>query len=69
MSNEMTTATKKTVPELDGFNAFTNEVEGDDDVNTGSSIIQGTKLKYLGRESGGSESRRLRARCSPPSTC
>ena len=47
MSNEMTTATKKTVPELDGFNAFTNEVEGDDNINTGSSIIQGTKLKYL----------------------
>jgi hypothetical protein len=47
MSNEMTTATKKTVLELDGFNAFTNEVEGDDNINTGSSIIQGTKLKYL----------------------
>jgi hypothetical protein len=43
----MTTATKKTVLELDGFNAFTNEVEGDGNISTGSSIIQGTKLKYL----------------------
>ena len=68
MSNEMTTATKKTVPELDGFNSFTNEVEGYDNINTGSSIIQGTKLKYLDRV-GGSESRTLRARCSPPSRC
>jgi hypothetical protein len=46
MSKEVTT-TKKTVLELDGFNAFTNEIEGDDNVNTGSSIIQGTKLKFL----------------------
>jgi len=33
MSKEVTT-TKKTVLELDGFNAFTNEIEGDDNVNT-----------------------------------
>jgi len=46
MSKELTT-TKETVLELDGFNAFTNEIEGDDNVNTGSSIIQGTKLKFL----------------------
>jgi len=47
MSNEVTTLAKKIAPELDGFNVFTNEIEGDDNINAGSSIIQGTKLKFL----------------------
>ena len=47
MTNEVTTTTKKPVLELDGFNDFTDEVEGDDNVNTGGSIIQGKKLKFL----------------------
>jgi hypothetical protein len=47
MANDVTPMSKKTVLELDGFNDFTDEVEGDDGINTGSSVIQGKKLKFL----------------------
>src|SRR6516225_4726182 len=45
MSNRMTK--KQAVFDLDGFSGFTNEVEGDDNFNSGSSIIQGAKPKFL----------------------
>jgi hypothetical protein len=41
------TMQKQNVVELDGFNDFTTESEGDDAINTSSRVIQGTKLKYL----------------------
>jgi len=37
----------KTIVELDGFNDFTNEIEGADDNNMSGGIIQGTKIKFL----------------------
>src|SRR5262249_19247115 len=46
MTNEvMKKAT--TVVDLDGFNDFTSEVEGEEDINVSSRVIQGGKLKYL----------------------
>jgi hypothetical protein len=47
MSNDVTLTGGKTVLELDGFNDFTDEVEGEDNVNSGGSIIQGKKLKFI----------------------
>ena len=45
MSNEIA---KKTILELDdGVFGYTNESEGDDEVNTSSNVIQGTKIKFL----------------------
>jgi hypothetical protein len=38
---------KKTAVELDGFADFTDEVEGEDNTSTGSSAIQGSKIKFL----------------------
>jgi hypothetical protein len=44
MTNEvMKKAT--TVVDLDGFNDFTSEVEGEEDINVSSRVIQGGKLK------------------------
>jgi hypothetical protein len=43
----LTPARQRSVVDLDGFNSFTSEVEGSDDVNTSSRVIQGTKLKYI----------------------
>jgi hypothetical protein len=45
----LTPARNQTVVDLDGFNDFTNEVEGaeDDRVNTSAGVIQGTKLKFI----------------------
>ena len=43
----MTTTAPKTIVELDGFNDFTNEIEGADDNNMSGGIIQGTKIKFL----------------------
>jgi hypothetical protein len=44
----LTPARRQSVVDLDGFNDFTNEVEGaeDDYVNTSSRVIQGTKIKF-----------------------
>jgi hypothetical protein len=55
MSNEemksataLTSVRKQNIVDLDGFNDFTNECEGDgDDVNVSSRVIQGAKLKFL----------------------
>jgi len=44
MRNEVA---KKTILELDGFSGYTSECEGDDDVNTSGSVIQGAKLNFL----------------------
>ena len=44
MSNDV--ARRRTVVELDGFNDFTNEIEGEEDRASGR-IIQGGKLKYI----------------------
>jgi hypothetical protein len=42
------TSVRKNIVDLDGFNGFTNECEGDgDDVNMSSRVIQGTKLKFI----------------------
>jgi hypothetical protein len=38
---------KKSVQELDGFNDFTSEVEGDENINVSSKVIQGTKIKFI----------------------
>jgi hypothetical protein len=45
----LTPARNQTVVDLDGFNDFTNEVEGaeDEHVNTSAGVIQGTKLKFI----------------------
>ena len=47
MSNEVMTTTNKPVVELDGFNNFTDEVEGDDGINAIGSVIRGAKFKFL----------------------
>src|SRR6516225_2472536 len=44
MGNEMV---KRTVAELDGFDDFTNEVEGEENLNVSSRVIQGVKIKFL----------------------
>jgi len=36
----------QSVVDLDGFNDFTSETAGDDNVNTMPRVIQGTKLKF-----------------------
>ena len=38
---------KKPAVELDGFDAFTDETEGEDTMGGGGSVIQGAKLKFL----------------------
>ena len=38
---------KRTVAELDGFDDFTNEVEGEENLNVSSRVIQGVKIKFL----------------------
>ena len=45
----LTPARNQNIVDLDGFNDFTNEVEGAEDerVNTSARVIQGTKLKYI----------------------
>jgi hypothetical protein len=45
MTNELT---KRTITDLDGFNDFTNEVEGEEDLNSMSTkVIHGTRFKFL----------------------
>jgi hypothetical protein len=44
MSNDVA---KRTVVDLDGFNDFTRAVEGEEDLNMSSRVIQGIKIKFL----------------------
>jgi len=44
MTNEVM---KRTVVELDGFNDYTNEVEGEEELNVSSRVIKGMKIKFL----------------------
>src|SRR5262249_25295894 len=44
MTNEVV---KRTVVELDGFADFTNEVEGEDNLNVLTGVIQGIKVAFL----------------------
>src|SRR5215813_9916186 len=44
MTNEVA---KRSVVELDGFDDFTNQVEGEDSLNVSSGVIQGTKIVFL----------------------
>jgi hypothetical protein len=44
MTNEVV---RKTIVELDGFNDFTSEAEGDENVKVSGKVIQGTKMKFL----------------------
>src|SRR4051794_2640421 len=45
----LTPVKNQNIVDLDGFNDFTNEVEGAEDerVNTSARVIQGTKLKFI----------------------
>jgi hypothetical protein len=53
VKNEMPTAdekkmlVKKPVVELDSFNDYTNEVEGDEEVNVAGGLIKGMKIAFL----------------------
>jgi hypothetical protein len=47
VKNEKLPTTTKPVIELDGFSNYTNEVEGDEDLNVSGRVIQGAKIKFL----------------------
>jgi|SRR5215831_14111039 len=38
---------KRTIVDLDGFNDFTNEVEGEENLNVSGKVIQGVRIKFL----------------------
>ena len=44
MTNDLT---KRTIVDLDGFNDFTNEVEGEENLNVSGRVIQGVRIKFL----------------------
>jgi hypothetical protein len=46
MSDELVSR-QKTVIELDGFDDFTSQTEGEDDSRASARVIQGTKLKFI----------------------